>query len=153
MLLLANTFFSPVLPPAAQPHKHRASQCTKMVQVYGHTPWSGAWSLQITLPWNRSCMAKKKLMPGFLQTLAQRNTVVPNPFANTAVLCFLFQLTSKDSEVLEHFDLALRWDLHPESSSEPTWQCHSQLTHCQQQPSSTQETGTRGNSKQHFQDS
>lgn len=71
-------------------------------------------------------MAKKKLMPGFLQRLAQCNTAIPNPFANTAVLCFLFQLTSKDSEVLEHFDLTSWWD-HPESSSEPTWQCHSQL--------------------------
>lgn len=66
-------------------------------------------------------------MPAFLQMLAQRNTAVPNPFANTAVLCFLFQLTSKDSEVLQYFDLTLWWD-HPESSSEPTWQCHSLLT-------------------------
>lgn len=66
-------------------------------------------------------MAKKKLMLGFLQMLAQHNTAVPNPLANTVVLCFLFQLTSKDSEILEHFDLALWWDLHPESSSEPTW--------------------------------
>lgn len=65
-------------------------------------------------------MAKKKFMPGFLQMLDQCNTVVPNPFANTAVLCFLFQLTSKDSEVLERFDLALWRHLHPESSSEPT---------------------------------
>lgn len=58
-------------------------------------------------------MDKKKFMPGFFQALNQHNTVVQNPFANAAVLCFLFWLSSNDSEVLEHFDLILWWHLHP----------------------------------------
>lgn len=58
-------------------------------------------------------MGKKTFMSGFLQMLDQHNTAVQNPFANEAVLCFLFRRSSKDSEVLEHFDLTLWWHLHP----------------------------------------
>lgn len=95
---------------------------------------------------------KRNLCQAFSKCWINVTTVVPNPFANTAVLCFLFQLTSKDSEVLERFDLALWRHLHPESSSEPTWQCHSQ-PHSLSAIAFLHTGGwTRGLFKQHFRD-
>lgn len=101
-------------------------------------------------PWNRSRMGKEKFMSDFLQILDQHNTVAQNPFANAAVLFFLFQLSSKSSEVLNTL-ISLCGEISILRGLQiPRDSAMANLTQCRQQPSFTQEVGPEGYSNQLF---
>lgn len=95
-------------------------------------------------------MDKEKFMSDFLQILDQHNTVAQNPFANTAVLFFLFQLSSKGSEVLNTL-ISLCGEISIIRGLQiPHDSAMANLTQCQQQPSFTQEARPEGYSNQLF---